>query len=97
MPKRSREEKLAAYSKGAKRGYRARKAFVAANGLEMKNPPPGKVEGSIGHSGGVSAGRALGNAGPGYAAPNASEKENERTCKLKQNAQVVNRVIHPLF
>jgi hypothetical protein len=65
MPKRSREEKLAAYSKGAKRGYRARKAFVKTNGLEMKTAPPGEVEPSlIGDLRGIAAGRALGNAGP---------------------------------
>ena len=38
MPKRSREEKLAAYSKGAKRGYRARKRM-----LKMTEPQPGEA------------------------------------------------------
>jgi hypothetical protein len=70
MPKRSREEKLAAYSKGAKRGYRARKAFVAVNGLEMKRAPTGEVEAPNVDPGRIVELRALGNAGSGDAAPN---------------------------
>jgi hypothetical protein len=63
MPKRSREEKLAAYSKGAKRGYRARKAFVKANGLETKEASPGEVKPQIVDPGRIVELRALGNAG----------------------------------
>jgi hypothetical protein len=74
MPKRTREEKLAAYSKGAKRGYRARKRFVAATVKqsltvpEMKEPQPGKAEAQIGDPGGIATLRALGKAGSGDAA-----------------------------
>ena len=67
MPKRSREERLAAYSNGAKRGYRARKRFVAVNGVEMKEPQPGKAEAQIGDPGGIATLRALGKAGSGDA------------------------------
>jgi hypothetical protein len=95
MPKRSREEKLAAYSQGAKRGYRSRKAFVKANGLERKEPRPGKVEAPlIGDPGGIATGRALGKAGPGDAAQNT--RLDNRKCNLDQNAQTVNRVMHLL-
>jgi hypothetical protein len=93
MPKRSREEKLAAYSKGAKRGYRARKAFVKANGLEMKEPSPGEVKAQIGEVRGLAAGRSLGNEGPVYAEQTRLEHSK---CNLDQNAQIVNRVMHLL-
>jgi hypothetical protein len=96
MPKRSREEKLAAYSKGAKRGYRSRKAFVKANGLEMKEAPTGgTVEPQIGDPLGRAAVlRALGNAGSRDAAPN--EQDVTSKCNLANYEQMVNRVLHPL-
>lgn len=65
MRQRSREEKLAAYSKASKRGYRARQKFLAH---QMKEPSPGEVKAQIGDLRGIAAGRALGNAGPGDAA-----------------------------
>jgi hypothetical protein len=76
MPKRSREEKLAAYSKGAKRGYRSRKAFVKANGLKMKTAQPGEAEPFNDDPGGIVASRALGNAGLGDAAQLEKEQHN---------------------
>jgi hypothetical protein len=94
MPKRSREEKLAAYSKGAKRGYRARKAFVKANGLEMKTAQPGEAEPFNDDPGGIVASRALGNAGLGDAAQN--EQDVTSKCNLANHQQIVNRVMHPL-
>jgi hypothetical protein len=94
MPKRTREEKLAAYSKGAKRGYRSRKAFVAANGLKMKEPSPGEVKALNVDPGRIGTLRALGNAGSGDAAQN-TRLDNSK-CNLDQNAQIVNRVMHLL-
>jgi hypothetical protein len=84
MPKRSREEKLAAYSKGAKRGYRSRKAFVAANGLKMKEPQPGEVEALNDDPGGIVASRALGNAGLGDAAQRDVRDANQCNAMLAQ-------------
>jgi hypothetical protein len=94
MRQRSREEKLAAYSQGAKRGYRSRKAFVKANGLERKEPSPGEVKALNVDPGRIVELRALGNAGSGDAAQNT--RLDNRKCNLDQNAQTVNRVFHPL-
>jgi hypothetical protein len=94
MRQRSREEKLAAYSKGAKRGYRSRKAFVKANGLEMKTAQPGEAEPFNDDPGGIVASRALGNAGLGDAAQN--EQDVTSKCNLANHQQIVNRVMHPL-
>jgi hypothetical protein len=94
MPKRSREEKLAAYSQGAKRGYRSRKAFVKANGLERKEPSTGGLKALDCQPGEADALRALGNAGSRDAAQ--ITRLDNRKCNLDQNAQTVNRVMHPL-
>jgi hypothetical protein len=94
MPKRSREEKLAAYSQGAKRGYRSRKAFVKANGLKGKEPSTGGLKALDCQPGEADALRALGNAGSRDAAQNT--RLDNRKCNLDQNAQTVNRVFHPL-
>jgi hypothetical protein len=92
MRQRSREAKLAAYSKGAKRGYRARRKFLAH---QMKEPQPGEVEAPLNDDPGrIVASRALGNAGLGDAAQNT--RLDNRKCNLDQNAQTVNRVMHPL-
>lgn len=84
MPKRSREEKLAAYSAGAKRGYRARKRMLAARGAEMKEAPTG--------GGGASIFWDVRSTVEAVGAENAGHSES--TCKLNQNAQAVNRVLH---
>jgi hypothetical protein len=99
MPKRSREEKLAAYSKGAKRGYRARKRFLAATAdklstVEMKEPSTGGLKALDCQPGEADALRALGNAGSRDAAQNT--RLDNRKCNLDQNAQTVNRVLHLL-
>jgi hypothetical protein len=92
MPKRTREEKLAAYSKGAKRGYRARKRFVAMNGVEMKSPQPGRVEGlTIGNPGGIAAGRAVGTAGPNDAIQLTKEQDNYGLYINENESQGANR------
>ena len=85
MPKRSRAEKLATYSGAAKRGWRARKTFVAVNGVKKESPSTGEVEGLIGHSGGMTAGRALGNAGPRDAAlKGLQENKSQRNAMVAQ-------------
>jgi hypothetical protein len=101
MPKRSREEKLAAYSKGAKRGYRSRKAFVAHLEVakcdikpEMKEPSTGGLKALDCQPGEADALRALGNAGSRDAAQ--ITRLDNRKCNLDQNAQTVNRVLHLL-
>jgi hypothetical protein len=97
MPQRSREEKLAAYSKGAKRGYRSRKrmqAYRNSDGPEMKTAQPGEVEPLNDDPGGIVASRALGNAGLGDAAQN--EQDVTSKCNLANHQQIVNRVMHPL-
>jgi hypothetical protein len=67
MPKRSREEKLAAYSQGAKRGYRARKRMQATREVfaqvEMKEPSTGGLKALDCQPGEADGLRALGNAG----------------------------------
>jgi hypothetical protein len=78
MPKRSREEKLAAYSQGAKRGYRSRKAFVKANGLERKEPSTGGLKALNCQPGEADRGRAVGTAGPGDA---AQDLQDANLCK----------------
>jgi hypothetical protein len=87
MRQRSREEKLAAYSKGAKRGYRSRKAFVKANGLEMKTAQPGEAEPFNDDPGGIVASRALGNAGLGDAAQLEKEQHSHGIYTLSTGCQ----------
>jgi hypothetical protein len=91
MPKRSREEKLAAYSKGAKRGYRARKAFVAANGLKMKEPSPGEVKALNVDPGRIGTLRALGNAGSGDAVQLTKEPDNHGLYTFENESQSLHR------
>jgi hypothetical protein len=78
MPKRSRKEKLAAYSQGAKRGYRSRKAFVKANGLERKEPSTGGLKALDCQPGEADGLRALGNAGSRDA---AQDLQDANLCK----------------
>jgi hypothetical protein len=91
MPKRSREEKLAAYSQGAKRGYRSRKAFVKANGLKMKEPSPGEAKAQNGELSGLAAGRSLGNEGPVYAELTQKEPTNHGLYTNQNERQGVHR------
>lgn len=83
MPKRSREEKLAAYSAGAKRGYRARKRM-----LKMKEPQLGEAEAQ----GFGIVDRALAGAG----SENAGTDQRQCTANLDEIAPAVNRVFHLL-
>jgi hypothetical protein len=92
MPKRSREEKLAAYSKGAKRGYRSRKRFVAMNGVEMKNPRSEGIEGSIGDPGGIASVRGLGKPGTVDAAQlDEKEQHNHGLYTFETESQSLHR------
>jgi hypothetical protein len=91
MPKRSREEKLAAYSKGAKRGYRARKAFVKTNGLEMKEPSTGGLRALDCQPGEADKGRALGKAGPGDAAQITKEQHSNGLYTFENGSQGFHR------
>lgn len=80
---RSREEKLAAYSRASKRGARNRKRM-----LEMKEP-------GLGESQAPDLGmfdRAPARAG----SENAKQKERQCTANLEQSAHSVNRLIHLL-
>jgi len=88
MPKRSRAEKLAGYSPASKRGYRARKQFLA----QMKTAQPGEVEPLNDDPGRIVANRAVDAAGLGYAA----QDRDKRKCNLAESEQSVNRVFHPL-
>jgi hypothetical protein len=92
MRQRSREEKLAAYSKASKRGYRARRKFLAH---QMKEPQPGEVEAPLNDDPGrIVTSRALGNAGLGDAAQTGTKVTSK--CNLANYQQMVNRVMHPL-
>jgi hypothetical protein len=90
MPKRSREDKLASYSNGAKRGYRARKRFCAVNGVgKMKEDRLGVVDPLNCQPGVADRGRALGNAGPMDAIQLSQELRNHETYTNAARMQAV--------
>jgi hypothetical protein len=91
MPKRSREEKLAAYSQASKRGYRSRKAFVNANGLKRKEPQTGGFEALDCQPGEADALRALGNAGSRDAAQLKKEQHNHGLYTFETESQGLHR------